>query len=100
MAIQPAYLRSTSTTSVPSGAANTVITPNPGRLTQVLVTTAGTGSGNVLIYDNATTNSGVVVGVIPATIAVGTIYQFEMPLANGATAQNVANGPVLTVAWH
>jgi hypothetical protein len=64
----------------------------------VLVTTAGTGTGNVLFYDNATTNSGTVVGVVPATIAIGTYYTFDMPVANGVVVQNVANGPVLTVS--
>jgi hypothetical protein len=100
MAWQPYNLRATNTTSVPAGAANTVVTANAGRLLQVLVTTAGTGSGGVLFYDNATTNSGTVVGYIPATIAVGTLYTFDMPCLNGITAVNVVSGPVLTVAWH
>lgn len=88
-----------STVSVPTGSGNTVVSPGPGRLARVLVTTAGTGSGDALIYDNATTNSGTVIGVIPATIAIGTYYVFEMPAANGITVANVANGPVLTVGY-
>lgn len=53
----------------------------------------------MLIYDNATTNSGTVIGYIPATVTVGTPYVFNMPAANGITAVNVANGPVLTVSY-
>lgn len=87
------------TGTVATGAANTVISAAPGRLCRVLVTTAGTGSGSVLIYDNATTNSGTVVGVIPATIAIGTYYTFDMPVANGITVTNVLSGPVLTVSY-
>lgn len=87
------------TASVPTGAANTVVKASAGRLCRVLVTTAGAGAGNVLIYDNATTNSGTVIGILPATIAIGTFYIFDMPAANGITVQNVASGPVLTVSY-
>lgn len=87
------------TLSVPAGAANNVVSASAGRLCSCLVTTAGTGTGSVLIYDNATTNSGTVVGVIPATIALGTTYNFNMPTANGIVVTNVANGPVLTVSY-
>jgi len=90
---------SAKTASVPSGAANTVVSAAAGKLARVLVTTAGTGTGGVLIYDNATTNSGTVVGYVPANITVGTYYTFDMPCANGITAVNVANGPVLTVSY-
>jgi hypothetical protein len=86
------------TTSVPTGAANTVVQPHSGRLRKVLVTTAGTGTGTVLLYDNATTNAGTVVGVIPATVTVGTYYTFDMPVINGIVAVNVLSGPVLTVS--
>lgn len=87
------------TSSVASGAANTVVKASAGRLCRILVTTAGSGSGNVLVYDNASTNSGTVIGIVPATIAIGTFYNFEMPAANGITVQNVASGPVLTVSY-
>ena len=86
------------TTSVPTGAANTVVQARAGKLRRVLVTTAGSGSGSVLIYDNATTNSGTVVGVIPATVTIGTTYVFDMPVVNGIVVANVASGPVLTVS--
>lgn len=87
------------TVSVPTGAANTVIKPRSGQLRRVLITTAGTGAGQVNFYDNATTNSGTVIASVPATIAVGTFYVFDMPAAAGITVANVANGPVMTVSF-
>lgn len=87
------------TASIPSGAGNTVVSAEPGRLCRGVVTTAGTGTDAVLIYDNATTNSGTVIGLVPATVAIGTMYTFEMPAANGITVANVANGPVLTLSY-
>jgi hypothetical protein len=89
----------TAYTAVATGAANTVITNAPGRLSRLIVTVAGTGSGSVNIYDNATTNTGTVVAAIPATIAVGTIYPLDVPLVNGAVAVNVLNGPVLIAVY-
>jgi len=87
------------TGTVASGAGNTVVKASAGRLCRVLVTTAGSGTGNVLFYDNASTNSGTVIGMVPATIAIGTFYTFDMPAVNGITVQNVASGPVLTVSY-
>ncbi len=86
-------------TSIASAAANTVVKASAGRLCRVLVTTAGSGTGNVLFYDNATTNSGQVIGIVPATIAIGTYYTFDMPAGLGIVVQNVASGPVLAVSW-
>jgi hypothetical protein len=88
------------TGTVASGSGNTVVKGSAGRLCRVLVTTAGTGSGNVLIYDNASTNSGTVIGVVPATVAIGTYYSLDLPAANGIVVANVANGPALTVSYN
>jgi hypothetical protein len=96
--VQPVCTGNT-TASVPTGAANTVVTAGPGWLRRALVTTAGSGAGDVLVYDNATTNSGIVIGIIPATVAIGTQFTFEMPAANGIVVVNVASGPVLTVSY-
>jgi hypothetical protein len=86
------------TVSVPSGAGNTVVSAAPGRLCRVLVTTASTGAA-VLIYDNATTNSGTVIGYLAANVAAGTLTVFDMPAAAGITVANVLNGPVITVSY-
>lgn len=100
MAWQPYQLEATNCTSVPTGAANTVIMTGVGRLCTVIVSVAGAGTGGVTFFDNATTNSGLVVGYVPATIAVGTLYLFNFPVQLGLVCQNVLSGPVLTVSWH
>lgn len=70
-----------------------------GRLCRVLVTAAGTGSGSVLIYDNASAASGTIIGALPATVAAGTVYDFDMPAASGIFVVNQTNGPALTVSY-
>jgi hypothetical protein len=87
------------TATVASGAGNTVISPHPSRVRNVLVTTAGTGTGSVLFFDSATTNSGTVIGVVPATVAVGALFSFNMPTGVGIVCQNVASGPALTISF-
>lgn len=86
------------TKTVATGAGNTTILDQSGRLREVLVTTAGTGSGNVEIYDNASAATGTLIGLIPATVDAGTSYTFMMPAAFGITVKNVSNGPVLTIS--
>ena len=86
------------TFTVPSASGNVVGSAAAGRLGSVLVTATGSG-GPTLIYDNATTNSGTVVGYIPASPTVGTVYNFNMPVANGIVVAGVASGPTLTVSY-
>jgi hypothetical protein len=100
MAVQPLYMKATNAASVPAGAGSTALLVSPGRLLQVLVTASGTGTGNVVIFDNATTASGTIIGMIPATVTAPTLFSFDMPAAFGIVVQNVASGPALTVSWH
>lgn len=68
-------------------------TAGGGRLVSVLVQSA-TGVAAVSIFDNATTNSGTVIGVIPIG-SVG-LLTFNMPVANGITigaAAGLTGGP-------
>jgi hypothetical protein len=88
-----------STVSVASGSGNTVIKASASRLCRVLVTTVGTGTGNVIFYDNATTNSGTIIGQFLNTLAVNSYITFDTPAANGITVANVASGPVFTVSY-
>lgn len=78
-------------------AANTVVSAVPGKLASVLVTTAGTA--NMLIYDNATTNSGTIIGVIPSGATVGQVYTLNMPAANGITVAGSASNAGVTISW-
>ena len=90
------------TAAVPTGAANTVISAVPGRLMRITITPTGTAAASpgVPIYDNATTNSGRVLFVVPGNAAVGSFYDVEMPAANGLVAANVLNGPAFTVSFY
>lgn len=80
-----------------TSAALQVVKGAPGRVFGVLVT--ATLSGNVTFYDNATTNSGTVIGYVASTTAVGTFVPFlngGAPAANGITANASATGGKLT----
>lgn len=85
------------TAVVPAGVGTVAIKAQGGRLCRVLVT--ATGTGVCTFYDNASGASGTVIGVVPASAAVGTVYQFDMPAANGIFASNAASGPALTVSY-
>ena len=90
------------TAAVATGAANTVISASPGRLMRITITTTGTAAASpgCPIYDNATTNTGRVLFVVPGNAAVGSFYDAGMPAANGLTAANVLNGPAFTVSYY
>lgn len=85
------------TSSVPANASNVVVKATPGRLCRVLVT--ATGANPMQIFDNATTNSGTIIGALPASPAIGTVLDAEMPAANGITIAGSATNPAVTVSW-
>lgn len=85
------------TTAVPANASNVVVKPSAGRLCNVLIT--ATGVTPMVIYDNATTNSGTVIGALPASPTLGNTYSFSMPAANGITIAGSATNPAVTVSW-
>jgi hypothetical protein len=74
-----------------------VVRAVPCRLLSVLVTTLGTAAG--VLYDNASAASGTEVGIVPASAAVGSIYLFNTPCANGIYYAGGANSPALTVGY-
>lgn len=86
------------TAAIAVGAQAESITTQSSRLCRVLVT--ATGTGTTTFYDNASTNSGTVIGVIPANAAVGTVYVFDMPAASGIYAYAASNGAALTVSYY
>ncbi len=77
-------------------AGNVVIKGSSGWLFHAIVTTLGTVG--LTIYDNASTNSGTPLLVIPASAAVGTIYSFPSGARalNGITSAGVLNCPAVT----
>jgi hypothetical protein len=87
------------TASIAAGAGTTVVKASPGRLRQVIVVAAGTGSGSVKFYDHPSAANGTVIAAIPATIAVGEIFPFQVPAAYGVTVLSVSSGPALCVSY-
>lgn len=80
-----------------AGSAN--IKTTPGRLCNVLITTAGTVP--ITFYDNALGNStGTIIGVTPATSPIATIYSFNIPAALGISAVGGAGSPAVTVGYN
>lgn len=68
-----------------------------GRLVRVIITTLGTGSQ--VFYDNASAASGNVLFATAASAAVGTIYEVDIPAANGIYAAGAASTPVCSVVY-
>lgn len=78
-------------------ATDQVVKASSGRLCRVLVTTQG--SAELDIYDNASGHTGILIGVVPASAAVGTVYDFGMPAANGITVKGASNTPGVTISF-
>lgn len=70
----------------------------PGRLCKIVVTTLGTAATS--IYDNASAASGTAVFVVPASPAVGTVYDAQMPVANGIFVGGTTNTSGLVVSYN
>jgi hypothetical protein len=87
-------------TAIAAGTAGpTVIKSSAGRLSHVLVTTAGTTSE--AWYDNATTCSGTIIGITPATTTVGQVLVFDTVAVNGITACGASGtSPATTSSYY
>lgn len=75
-----------------------VVKAGAGRVLKVIVTTV-TASATCTIYDNATTNSGTPLLVIPTAAAVGTIYDVQLPAVNGITVYSSGATGAITVGY-
>lgn len=86
------------TTPIAAGTvANTVVSNvGGGRICSILVTTTGTNP--MLVYDNASTNSGTIIAALPASPAIG-LYTFGLPAAAGITVAGNAANPAVTIGW-
>ena len=69
-----------------------------GRVLKVIVTTV-TASAVATIYDNASAASGTPLLVIPVAAAVGTIYDVQLPAANGIYVSSAGATGAITVGW-
>lgn len=82
-----------------SGAANVVLVASgPGILHSVQVTTAGATAG-LILYDNATTNSGVQLYQSAATYALGTQTLLNVVFQNGITARQASTTAACTLSY-
>jgi hypothetical protein len=87
------------TAAIAAGAATTVVKSVPGRLVNVVITTAGTSTDNATIYNN-TAGSGAILAVIPGgTTLTGAQIQIDLPATVGITVVNVASGPAFTIGY-
>lgn len=87
------------TAVVAAGVGTTVIKAGAGRLWRVTVTGAAP-TGALTFYDNATTGSGTVLAVIPASgVTSGQTFDIQMPAANGITAVGSTGSAAVTVSY-
>lgn len=86
-------------TSIAAGlTANTIVRGSSGRLARVLVTATGTGQMN--IFDNASSPTGTIIGLVPANAVVGTLLDCQAPAANGITVAGNSNNPGVTIFYY
>jgi len=78
---------------------DTVIKVGSGTLGKVLVTSAN-GAAAINLYDNSTTHSGTIIGVVPASAAAGSIYALGMPFENGLTVGGASTNGAITISYH
>lgn len=75
-----------------------VVKPSAGRVLKVIVTTV-TASATCTVYDNASTNAGTPLLVIPTAAAVGTIYDVNLPAVNGITVYSSGATGAITIGY-
>ena len=93
-----AYPRGVATDALPVAAATALqVISRSGYLGTVVVTTTGTTA--LFIFDNALgVAGGTVIGVVPASAAVGP-YNFFMPAKVGIYVAGVVGTPAVTVSY-
>lgn len=84
------------TVAVAAAAAAAAIKTTPGRLHKVHVTTLGTAALN--FYDAASA-TGTILCAVPASAAVGSTYDVQMPAAIAIWCNSGTNTPAVTVAY-
>jgi hypothetical protein len=85
------------TTPVAAAAVAAAIKASAGALHKVVVTTLGTAA--LSFYDHASAASGTILFTIPASAAVGSIYDIQFPAALGIWCASGTNTPAVTVGW-
>lgn len=83
--------------AVPASASNQVVKASAGVLFKAVVTVVG--STNASIFDNASTASGKIIGIVPSTATVGQVFEFSMPASAGITVGGATTNPAFTVSF-
>lgn len=85
-------------TAIASGhSSDTIVSADPGMLSSILVTATNTNQMN--FYDDPVTSVGTIVGIVPASAAVGTIIPCMAPVITGITAKGNSANPGVTVFY-
>jgi hypothetical protein len=78
--------------------ANTVVKASPGKFYGMIASSLG--AGIPIAYDNATTNSGTPLGVLPASLISAPFAPSNaIPAQNGITISGGVTNPAITVFW-
>lgn len=67
------------------GEGGVVISSKPGALRKSLVTTAA-GAGAITFYDNPSSASGTIIGIVPSNAPLAQVYNHDMAAVNGIFA--------------
>lgn len=93
----PAETTSQLTKQIALAVGNNVVVAQPCRFCSILVSVATTGI--ITVYDNATTNSGTVVGYLPTSQAAGVFQAYDLACANGITINLSAGVGTVTIGY-
>jgi len=84
---------------VPAGVGNTVVSAKPGTRLGKVEVIGPVGAGTVTLYDNATTNSGPILFVVPVSAPIGAEYPVEVEVINGIVATGSSGSPSVNVTY-
>jgi len=85
--------------AVPAGVGNTVVSAQKGVRIGKIIVIGPVGAGAVTVYDNATTNSGFILGVVPASAPIGYWIPIEVEVINGITVAGSTNSPACNITY-
>lgn len=68
-----------------------------GRICKIIVTSTATAA--IFLYDSTNAASGTVIGAVPASTAIGTMFSPNIPFTNGIFPAGAVNTPSLTVSY-
>jgi hypothetical protein len=82
--------------TVAAAAGTQVIKAGPGRLCSITVT--ATGTGLIVVYDNATAASGTILAALTVSPGLGMI-PVDLPAFNGITVSAPTSSPAVTIGY-